>query len=128
MSRFPTGSARRLVGALLVVCSLFCWTLVKPTQVEAQDQIFTAQPIWFSFNPINSHHSTVGDIDLDGDLDIIAGSTYLLPNELTFTVFADELDFDFPDSTSCVVFGDINSDGYLDLVVATDRKNQLFSC
>ena len=72
-----------------------------------------------SLDDFESASLTLGDVDLDGDLDCITDdSIYINDGSGTFT----KLNFPFRNSskTSVITLGDVDGDGDLDIVVAVD--------
>ena len=79
------------------------------------------------FGDTNPSSITFGDVDADGDLDLVIGNHYWGPNR----VFMNDGYGDFTDSgqelqpayhndyTRAIALGDIDADGDLDMVVAT---------
>ncbi len=98
----------------------------------------------FSFSvPLSGQDSTnsvaVGDLDNDGDLDIVVGNGVPYNEERNVVYlndgvgnFSSGIPFGGPDLTYSVAMGDLNSDGYLDIVVGrggdsdSEEKNAVY--
>ncbi|HUV37312.1 MAG TPA: FG-GAP-like repeat-containing protein, partial [Patescibacteria group bacterium] len=93
--------------------------------------VVSASPQWLSAPKLRTTSLDLGDVDNDGDLDVVCGNYYdinnlylneggILPVEPSWTAVSEDIAYD-------VVLGDINGDGALDLVVANyGQSNQIY--
>jgi hypothetical protein len=101
------------------------WTLlllslgIVPTQTSAQELKFSSIPVWWTADSRATTSLATGDVDLDGNLDLLLGSigrTALYRGRgeaLETTPFWTS---SIAAATQSVCLGDIDGDGYLDLV------------
>ncbi|MCO5189254.1 MAG: FG-GAP-like repeat-containing protein [Anaerolineae bacterium] len=95
----------------------------------------SSEPVWIAARVDQVTDLAWGDVDNDGDLDLIVGTSsteadnpqpnrLYLNDEGQFGVSADW--FSRPGQTNSVVWADINRDGWLDLVVGNDGADELY--
>ncbi|NJN68348.1 MAG: VCBS repeat-containing protein, partial [Chloroflexaceae bacterium] len=120
-----------LLATLLIAIALFAARLPRP--VQAQD--ISPFPAWSSAENDSTTSVAWGDVDSDGDLDLAVGnrlgSTRLYLSEQG-TLFSSPawnsyIEYRSDVSTSSVAWGDVDSDGDLDLAVGDDGDtNRLY--
>ena len=99
----------------------FGWhLLLVPAVAWPQAALYTSEPYWESPEPNTTRSVAVGDIDLDGDMDLVCGNsqqanTLFLNDGGTFGIVSAWLPV-FVDRTRSMALGDIDGDGDLDLV------------
>ncbi|MBN1810662.1 MAG: VCBS repeat-containing protein [Anaerolineae bacterium] len=114
-----------LFALTLAAAGLFVFFLVT-SPAQADDFAFDTV---YSFGGITEQTSsvTVGDVDGDGDLDVVAGNrgaqnqVYLNDGGVSSSTAFGDLD-----NTNSVALGDLNGDGVLDLVVGNTGQNLLY--
>jgi hypothetical protein len=100
-------------------------SLAQPVAMRSFDRVQLLEDSAFT-----SASASIGDIDHDGDLDVILAKGRHWPlNNLIFRNdgkghFTKELLADAPDRTYTAALADLNGDGHLDLVVSNDRPDR----
>jgi hypothetical protein len=93
---------------------------ILATSVSAQNEYFANQPVWTSVPTNDTYCSAVGDVDHDGDLDVVFGN-----KDQTNTLYLNEGGVlaenpaweSLPNlATYTIALGDIDGDGNLDVV------------
>ncbi len=123
---------------------LVCGNDGNNTLYTNEGGILSSAPSWSSIRLAYTQNIVLEDIDGDGDLDIVCGNCRLSMTQYN-TLYLNE-GGDFPaspvfltgikDISTCIVLGDVDKDGDLDLVCGNDRmgntlhrgtRNPLFS-
>jgi hypothetical protein len=102
---------------------------LTPAAVSSQTLPYPPSPFWESAEPNATRSVAVGDIDLDGDLDLVCGN-FIHGNTLFLNrggTFGTSNPFPAADFTRSVALGDVDGDGDLDLVCGNfDGTNTLY--
>jgi hypothetical protein len=116
---------------------LVCANVNRPNTIYVHDGIgLPADPSWATPDSLGTFDVVLGDVDLDGDLDVIFSNSEYLgaeggpkqlyrndttdPNDLILTLVWESQGYE---DTGGMALGDLNDDGYLDLVCANFLQN-----
>jgi hypothetical protein len=101
-----------------------------PSQAMGCGGVFPGYASWSSQPSNHTRSVALGDIDRDGDLDLVCGNmgepiTVRLNNGGAFPVDPDWFSVD-RDNTLAIALGDLDGDGYIDLVCGTGSYNKAY--
>ncbi len=119
---------------VVYVVATVLMAFASPRSGTAQESTYSVDPLWLSSLDRITRAVALGDVDGDGDLDLVCGNGGDLDQRNTLylnlgSVFAPDTAWSssFSDSTFAVALGDINGDGTLDLICGNyGQKNRLY--
>ncbi len=118
-----------------IICATLLFLLALYSPVMAEEIYFSTDPVWLS-DPVNNTTTSVfGDVDLDGDLDLVCCNLKQLSSQYIALYLNNDGKLSSApnwflvssDDFQCIALGDINGDGYIDIVSGNyNQSNRLF--